>query len=241
MNILRKRIEKEQFEPGLLGIFVNPFYFARKALLHNMQPLLSQISGVTLDVGCGKKPYEKFCRSLRYVGLELDTPENRIKKKANIYYHGGRLPFTDSEFDSLIINQVFEHIFEPESFLKELNRVLKSEGMLLITVPFIWDEHEQPNDFGRYTSFGLRTLLERYGFAILEQRKSGNGIEVIFQLLNCYLYKKLFTKKNLLCFIVTFVLIIPVNVLGTVLSKMLPRNSDLFLDNVILARKVKNV
>ena len=53
-----------------------------------------------------------------------------------------------------------------------------------MTVPFVWDEHEQPYDYARYSSFGLKHILNENGFEVIEQRKSNNGIEVIFQLLN---------------------------------------------------------
>jgi SAM-dependent methyltransferase len=55
---------------------------------------------------------------------------------------------------------VLEAIFEPKCFLKELTRVLKPGGYALFTVPFIWDEHDQPNDFARYSSFALSTYLK---------------------------------------------------------------------------------
>jgi hypothetical protein len=85
LNYLKERFIKEQFEQTILGAFVNPFYIARKGLLHNVMDLSAWIKGVTLDVGCGLKPYEKYCRSSKYLGLELDTEENRNRKKADFF------------------------------------------------------------------------------------------------------------------------------------------------------------
>ncbi|MBM4137750.1 MAG: methylase, partial [Nitrospira sp.] len=39
----------------------------------------------------------------------------------------------------------------------------------------------------------------------------------------------------------TFILMSPINILGELLSKILPQNDDLYLDNIVLAEKVKNV
>lgn len=237
---IKKLFMKEQFNPSLLGIFINPFYFARKGLFKGIIDFLPELKGNLLDVGCGSKPYEAYCSVNTYVGLEIDTPENRKNKKADYYYDGKTFPFKNTSFDSLMCNQVFEHIFNPSEFLMEINRVLKSGGTILMTVPFIWDEHEQPYDFARYSSFGIMSLLERNGFQIIRSKKSMNDIRVIFQLLNAYLYKKASSNYVYLS-IANLFLMSPINLIGEVLSKILPENDDLYLDNVILAKKVKNV
>jgi SAM-dependent methyltransferase len=90
---------------------------------------------------------------------------------------------------------VFEHVFNPSEFLREINRVTKIGGLFLITVPFVWDEHEQPYDYARYSSFGLKHILSENGFEIVEHRKSNNGLEVIFQLINAYISKVTFTER----------------------------------------------
>ena len=187
---------KEQFDPSFFGIFINPFYIARKGLSQNIRMLASRISGKVLDVGCGTKPYEYFFDSLEYIGLELDTPKNRLNRKADYLYDGIYFPFSDGEFDSVVANQVLEHIFSPDIFLSEISRVMKKSGYMLITVPFIWDEHEQPFDYARYSSFGLNHILEKHGFEIIEFKKSANDIRAIFQLVNIYIYKKTFTKTS---------------------------------------------
>lgn len=234
---LREAVNREQFFPSWLGLLVNPFYFARKGLYTNIRELGKHVDGITLDVGCGRKPYEKLFRSSRYVGLEIDSPENRETKTADFYYDGTTFPFGDSSFDSVVVNEVLEHVFVPDAFLREIHRVLHPGGALLMSVPFVWDEHEQPLDYARYSSFGLRSMLERNGFAIQEFRKSVNDIRVVFQLLNAYVYKKTVTKNNYLNLLMTLLFMAPVNLLGEIASKITPANDDLYLDNIVLARK----
>jgi SAM-dependent methyltransferase len=232
-------VERQQFYPTWLGIFVNPFYFARKGLLENIQDLAPNIKGKTLDIGCGSKPYEKIFQASEYIGLEIDSPENRKGKKADYFYQGDIFPFPDDSFDSIVTNEVFEHIFNPENFLSEIHRVLKQDGILLMTVPFVWDEHEQPYDYARYSSFGIKFLLEKHGFKIIEHRKSMNDIRTIFQLTNAYLYKVTSPKTWSSNLLVSLFLMSPFNILGEIFSKILPRNDDLYLDNIILAIKIK--
>ena len=231
----------EQFNPKILGLFINPFYFARKGLYKNVSELIGNLNGKLLDIGCGTKPYEDICNVEEYIGLEIDDEGNRQHKHADIFYDGYTIPCRDKEFDSILSNQVFEHVFNPDKFLKEINRVTKIDGQFLITVPFVWDEHEKPYDYARYSSFGLKYILSANGFETVEHRKSNNGIEVIFQLINAYMYKITLTKNRYINLFLTLFLMAPVNIIGLLLSKILPKNDDLYLDNIVLAKKVKDV
>uniref|UniRef100_A0A832LJ76 Class I SAM-dependent methyltransferase n=1 Tax=Ignavibacterium album TaxID=591197 RepID=A0A832LJ76_9BACT len=230
-------IEKQNFNPGLIGLIVNPFFIARKGLAETIKSLSKEINGKILDVGCGTKPYVSFFNYTEYIGLEVDTGIDSEKKEADYYYDGKTFPFNSESFDSIICNQVLEHVFEPKGFLKEINRVLKPNGKILLTVPFVWDEHEQPYDFARYSSFGLVYLFEQNGFKVLRQDKSVPNIAVIFQLLNGYFYK-ISHRKKILKWIFTLLIIFPLNLIGIILGKIFPNNNDLYLDNVILAQKI---
>ena len=105
-------------------------------------------------------------------------------------------------------------------------------------MPFVWDEHEQPFDYARYSSYGIKAILEKHGFEILDQRKSVDDIRVIFQLMNLYILNKLRTKSGVLNQLMILVLIAPLNIFGSLINLILPSNSELYLSNIILARKV---
>ncbi len=233
----KRYILAQQYTPGFVGLWVNPFYLARRGLLEAIGKMAPKMKGCLLDVGCGRKPYRNLFRVDEYVGLEIDTPENRSNKQADFFYDGKAFPFMSNEFDGVFCSQVLEHVFAPDQFLGEINRVLKDDGLLLLTVPFVWDEHEQPWDFARYSSFGLKSLLERNGFEVLEQRKTNADVRVLFQLTNAYLQKVLWTRSSILNLLFCVFLMAPFNILGVVLHRLLPRNPDLYLDQVVLARK----
>jgi len=235
--VLKKIYRNEQFNPKILGLFINPFYFARKGLYENISELIPNMKGKLLDIGCGSKPYKNICNANEYIGLEIDDEGNRNHNNADAFYDGKIIPFEDNFFDSVMSNQVFEHVFNPGQFLKEVNRVTKKGGMFLITVPFVWDEHEQPYDYARYSSFGLKYIMNENGFEVIEHRKSSIGVEVIFQLINAYIYKITVTRYSFLNLLCCVLLMSPVNIIGLVLSKFLPRNSDLYLNNIVLAKK----
>lgn len=240
IKVIKNIIAKNQFEPSFLGLFLNPFFIARRGLLKSIKELGKEIKGETLDVGCGTKPYEKYFKCSQYVGLEIETTINREQKSADYFYDGKKFPFGNAEFDSIVTNQVLEHVFNPDEFLSEINRVLKINGKLLLTVPFVWDEHEQPYDYARYSSFGLKSLLEKHGFEIIKHHKSVNDFGVIFQLVNAYLYK-ITNRIPLFRQLSTITLSAIINFLGIIISSILPENDDLYLDNIILSRKLNNI
>lgn len=237
MNPLRRWAEQQRFHPGLLGWVVNPFYLARRGLARELRPLVGRLSGDVLDVGCGRKPYRAWVVATRYVGVDIDTPETRSLGAADVYYDGRVLPFGDATFDAVVCSQVLEHVFQPEEFLSEIRRVLRPGGKLVLAVPFVWDEHEQPRDFARYSSFGVRDLLERCGFEVVEHRKSVADARVIAQLAAGWLFKVTRSRSRVLNAVAQLALIAPTTVAGGVLACVLPGNPDLYLDNVVLARK----
>lgn len=234
---LKRFVYSQQYNPGFLGLFLNPFYHSRRGLYRAVLSCSSQFCGRLLDVGCGSKPYKALFRVEEYVGLEFDTPENRQNKQAEFFYDGNIFPIPDQSFDSVICNQVLEHVFTPDQFLAEIFRVLKPDGIMLLTVPFVWDEHEQPFDYARYSSFGLKSLLEKNGFEVFAQQKINADVRVLFQLINAYLFKVLWTRWSLINLLICVVVMAPFNVLGSLLYRLLPGNADLYLDQLVLVRK----
>ena len=237
LDKIRFFLRGELFSPGFFGAFINPFYFARKGLIKSISQMSNELTGSLLDVGCGTMPYKKLFNVAKYTGLDLDSSHARKFSRADFFYDGGIFPFDDGEFNSVLCNQVLEHVFNPDQFLTEINRVLGEGGVLLLTVPFVWDEHEQPHDYARYTSFGLYALLRRNGFMVLVHKKIGADFSAICQLINAYFYKICQSWPKLLKLTFTVTIIALINLIGIIASKILPKNPDLFLDQIILAKK----
>lgn len=236
---LRRIYRRELFRPGFLGFFINPFFLSRKYLYRHISDLSASITGKVLDVGCGSKPYRDLFRCAEYIGLDIENSgHDHVNEQIDIYYDGRHFPFKDNIFDAALCSQVLEHIFHPYEFLNEINRVLKEGGHLLLTVPFVWDEHEQPNDYGRYTSFGLKHMLAMHGFNIIELRKSTEGLKALFQLFNAYIFKITRTRSLIINTIFTLFFMAPVNFLGLLWGTLFQKGGDVYLDNVVLARKV---
>lgn len=234
-----RRVVNQQFNPGLLGVFTNPFYIARRALYQEIARLAPKLFGSLLDIGCGEKPYaELFSNATSYTGIEFDTPHTRRYSKADIFYDGARLPFPDASFDSVLATEVLEHVFAPDAFLEDVRRITKPGGLFLLSAPFLWDEHEQPRDYARYTSFGLTHLLETHGFSVVEHARTANNASALSQLLNAYWYKKIPAKRYGIRLIWYLFLTAPSTLCGLLAGTLLPKNDDLYLGNVVVAKKI---
>lgn len=235
---LKAIYRRQMFFPGWLGIFINPFYFARAGLRDAMTEFAPKLTGRLLDVGCGSKPYRALFMVDAYIGMDIDSEVARSRGMADHFYDGHAFPFTDGSFDSALCSQVLEHVFNPDEFLGEIARVLKPGGKLLLTVPFVWDEHEQPYDYARYSSFGLSALLAKQGLRVIQHKKLGADPSVLFQLANAYLFKVTQRLPPRLRLLMTVTVMGFINLSGLLARRLLPANPDLFLDHAVLVEKV---
>jgi len=81
---------------------------------------------------------------------------------ADIIGDAHELPFKDGEFDVIIANNVIEHFYDPARAVGEMRRVLKKNGHIYFTVPFLYPVHEAPHDYSRLTKFGLERLFDDF-------------------------------------------------------------------------------
>lgn len=237
MNKLKYIYKKSVFNSSFIGLIINPFYIARRGIYILIKKYADYVAGNVLDVGCGDKPYmHLFNKAKEYDGLEIESSVHP-STKADFFYDGTHFPFPNNVYDTIITNQVLEHVFTPDEFLEEIYRVLKPGGSLILTVPFIWDEHEQPYDYARYSSFGLKSLLEKNGFDIIVQEKTSPNIATIFQILNTYIQKIISVFPKPVCIVLYCFTTFPLSLTGLLLGFILPNNKDLYLDNFVVAKR----
>jgi SAM-dependent methyltransferase len=229
----------QSFHPDFISILVNPFYIIRKGMHRILKTRIPLLSGRMMDFGCGLKPYRQlFINVNEYVGVDIENEaHSHEKEKVDVYYDGKTLPFENDQFDSAFSSEVFEHVFNLEEILIEINRVLKKDGTALFTVPFVWGEHEIPYDFGRYTSYGIKHLFEKAGFEVLSVVKNGSSIAVIHQLLIEYVRNLLFTKNKYINILINIVFISPLTISGIIATALFPKNNKLYFNNIVLVRK----
>ncbi len=222
-----------------IAFWTCPFYFVRKHLYENIKDFAPRLKGSILDFGCGAKPYvDLFENCSEYIGMDIDVSgHDHANENIDVYYDGEHIPFEDDRFDNIFSSEVFEHISNPEAILPEIRRVLKPGGYMLATVPFIWNEHEVPYDFKRYTGFGIKNLLEKQGFDVLEIRKSTSCIEMIYQIKAEYYRYKFAGKSDRIRHFIQRTVISFQTFKGIIMSRLLSDNWSFYGDNIVLCRK----
>ncbi len=143
----------------------------------------SYIKGVVLDVGGGKiKRYASLFNYDKYIVLDINS-ENH----PNIIASAERIPIEEKSIDSIVCTQVLGDVKEPVVVLKEFYRILKDNGYVLFTESLLNELHDEPNDFWRFTKFGLKEIFEKSEFEIIAIDQRGGFFTSIAQLKIRYL------------------------------------------------------
>ena len=70
-----------------------------------------------------------------------------------------QLPFSDESFQAVLMEEVLEHCSQPWKAIEEAHRFLVPNGLLLLTTRFLFPIHGAPEDFFRFTFYGIEHLL----------------------------------------------------------------------------------
>lgn len=140
-------------------------------------------SGKLLDIGCGNGD---FFGLLKGKGFELhgtDLAENMVNAAQKKYgdiakiiqSDAENLPYQDGMFDIIICNASFHHYTNPEAVLKEMRRVLKDNGVLLIGDP--WTPQPIRAIINFFTRFSDEGDYHYYGYSVLFKAVGYNGTD----------------------------------------------------------------
>jgi len=186
----------------------NPYWIELRWLRRSAEWLAPHAHGALLDVGCGERPYERLFRPRvsSYVGLEYPPvadnlhPEiwgmlERIRGIVDVWGDGGRLPFRDASFDTLLAFEMLEHTSDPDACAREFGRVLRPEGRVLLTVPLVAPLHQWPFDFYRYTPRGIEAVLARNGFEVEHVQARGNFASSTGAMVSHWMLRALAARK----------------------------------------------
>jgi len=131
---------------------------------------------IIVDLGCGRGDSVEFFRKLapeaKWIGVDIaESPEvlQRTRNDAEfVTYDGICLPFEHGSTDLIYTNQVFEHVRYPEALLKEICRVLASDGLAIGQTSQLEPYHSY--SYWNFTVYGFKKICEDAGLGMLELR-----------------------------------------------------------------------
>ena len=144
-------------------------YKLRNLLSRPLFKLLEGDLGLVLDIGGGSF-YKGLSNSSwkNYFVLEPDVNLLPIENpKQNIFAISGdasSLPFKKNSVDTVIIIQVLQFIYEPSKAIREINRILNSNGRVIIQVPQSGNLHGVPMHYFNFTRFWLERILNENNY-----------------------------------------------------------------------------
>jgi len=216
----------------------NDCFLIRRQLWNAIRENSTELKGDILDFGCGSKPYLELFQGTNYVGVDIGiSGHNHADSRVDVFYDGETLNFPDASFDVIFSTEVLEHLFNYDRILPELRRVLRPNGKLLLTAPFLWPEHEKPYDYARYTTFGLKALLIKYGFKDVSVERRGHAVESLCQMALIYSTTKLLPGGAIFRRITSIFWCSFFNLLGLVGRRIFPGCEDIYLSNIATAIK----
>ncbi len=142
---------------------VGPVHF--QTLEQELAPVARYLTGRFLNAGCGSRDLSAFLHSCGVTGVtrydiasaDPDVVIGPLESMA----------FPDNSFDSVLCNAVLEHVADAETSMRELARVTRPGGHIVVAVPFLQPFHACPGDYQRYTADGLAELGRRAGLEVI--------------------------------------------------------------------------
>ena len=148
-------------------------WLIKKVVNDRVRGRLSDMCGTVVDLGCGTAPFRDdiLKHAEEYIGVDWGNciHASRPDVVADL---NQPIPISDATADHVVSFEVIEHLAEPASMLKEAARILRPGGLLTLSAPFQWWEHEGPWDYQRFTRYGLTYQLEKAGFVDIEVRNT---------------------------------------------------------------------
>lgn len=171
--------------------FINKISFKIKIPLKN--------GGKILDIGCGDGKWLLKLREegWKTYGVEIsDLAAEYVRKKYNLNVFTGIVEdagYEDDFFDAIILSHVIEHLSDPIRTLFEVNRILKKDGILVISAPNVgsfeakhfkkyWIGWDLPRHFYHFTPTTITSLLNKTGFDVVEIKYDNNPNNILSSL-----------------------------------------------------------
>lgn len=150
------------------------------------------VKGDVYDLGCGSAAYREWVLDSGNSYCGVDWSNARGGANVDIICDlNKKIELPDNVADTVLSFSVLEHLYAPESFLKECFRVMKNGAYILLRVPWQWQVHEAPHDYYRYSPNGLHHLLTKAGFSVVDVRPLSGLMSTLVLKANLFTRRKI--------------------------------------------------
>lgn len=104
-------------------------------------------------------PFKQYFKNSICVHSRKEKDVDYVIKEYEKYY---KLPFKNNSFEIIVCFGVLEHVKNQEKLIKELKRILKKDGKLIISCASVMSVHDAPNHYTNLTEFGMKKLLNEW-------------------------------------------------------------------------------
>jgi len=149
-----------------------------------------------LDVGCGLGDFLKMSKKCKD-GLEINNYLIEYCKKNNLKVdkiENEKFPIEDNSFSSVILDNVLEHISEPKSLLKEIERVLAPKSIFIVGVPGKKGYESDDDHKIFYDDKNIYSLIESYNFKRIKVLRMPIPLKFLENYLNIFCNYYIFEK-----------------------------------------------
>ena len=151
--------------------------FSNKSILRIFQKEIFKefkIEGDVIEFGASSEIYKNFCNTnsencnITYSNIDSSNEEflNIDLQKDNTF---------EIRYDFAVIFNVLEHVLNPNLAIKNLSKILKKNGKIIGSTPFIFRIHGAPKDYSRFTKDHLIELLKLNDFENIQIIELGTG------------------------------------------------------------------
>lgn len=143
--------------------------------LHYLVGKVADFGGTKLGDRSFKIKKNNLINNVNYINLDQ-------KSDPDILANLNDIPVEAGFYDSFLLIETLEHIDDIVKSINEIKRVVKSDAIGLISMPFLYQIHEAPEDFRRWTKKKIVSFFNDNGFKILLIKENGGYFATIFDL-----------------------------------------------------------
>jgi len=203
--VLHRNVPPDWYQRGIKENFGQKYWHSRR--FSEVGKLIKPSGGKILDIGSADGTFSKIILDLSKADLVfgIDILESsvlhakkRFSKNKKLRFRvasGENLPFKNEEFDAVFCLEVLEHVFSPRKVLKEIERVLKKNGIAVFLVPtenllfkivwFFWENTKgwiwKGTHIQKFNHKRLKRMIEKTGLEIVNEKKFLMGMLEVFK------------------------------------------------------------